>query len=49
VALGSVVVPPLPEGLVIGKIEKINGMDLPGEVNGVPWIRYARSVRGSSG
>jgi hypothetical protein len=32
VALGSVVLPPLSEGLVIGKIEKPNGVDLPREV-----------------
>jgi hypothetical protein len=32
VALGSAVLPPFSEGLVIGKIEKYNGVDLPREV-----------------
>jgi hypothetical protein len=32
VALGSVVLPPLSEGLIIGKIEKTEGIELPREV-----------------
>jgi hypothetical protein len=36
VALGSVVLPPLSEGLVIGKIKGNYGGDLPGEVLIVP-------------
>jgi hypothetical protein len=32
VALKSVVIPPLSEGLIIGKLKENHGVDLPGEV-----------------